>query len=133
MKVAFISDIHANFTALCQALETADRLGVEKVVAAGDLIGRGAHPVEVIRMLAEHFRNPGAHPQGILLQGLVKIIAQGMQAQDQLVDPSLSLCRRHRYPPPTRPIRRSRIISTLARNCFWMAPMERLPLMVSIR
>ncbi len=53
MKVAFISDIHANFTALCQALETADRLGVEKVVAAGDLIGRGPHPVEVIRMLAE--------------------------------------------------------------------------------
>ena len=37
MKVAFFSDIHANFPALCAALETASGLGAEAVVCAGDL------------------------------------------------------------------------------------------------
>jgi predicted phosphodiesterase len=53
MKVAFLSDIHSNFPALCAALRRVDRFGVGSIVVAGDLIGRGPHPVEVIRLLRE--------------------------------------------------------------------------------
>jgi len=53
MKLAVISDIHANFTALCAALRSAEKKGAGRFVCAGDLIGRGPHPVEVIRLLKE--------------------------------------------------------------------------------
>ena len=53
MRVAFLSDLHANFPALCAALETAQRLGAASIVVAGDLIGSGPHPVEVVRLLMQ--------------------------------------------------------------------------------
>jgi putative phosphoesterase len=53
VKVAFLSDVHANFPALCAALETAQRLGAASVVVAGDLVGSGPHPVEVVRLLMQ--------------------------------------------------------------------------------
>ena len=53
MRVGVLSDIHANFPALCAALRSAERYGVQQLICAGDLIGRGPHPVEVIRLLRE--------------------------------------------------------------------------------
>lgn len=53
MKVAFIADVHANFPALCTALDVAVRAGAGTVVAAGDLVGSGPHPVEVVRLLMQ--------------------------------------------------------------------------------
>lgn len=50
-RVAFLSDIHANFTALAAALSSAERRGCERFVVAGDVVGGGPHPVEVIRLL----------------------------------------------------------------------------------
>ena len=54
MRVAFFSDIHANFPALVQAFESAKRHGVSKVFCAGDITGFGPHPTEVVRLLREH-------------------------------------------------------------------------------
>jgi predicted phosphodiesterase len=51
-RVAFLSDVHANFTALAAALASAERRGCRRVVVAGDVVGGGPHPVEVIRLLA---------------------------------------------------------------------------------
>jgi predicted phosphodiesterase len=51
MVIAFISDIHANFTALVAAIARAHRLGSERILMAGDVVGGGPHPVEVIRLL----------------------------------------------------------------------------------
>ena len=53
MVIAFLSDIHANFPALCEALGAARRAGAERVVCAGDLVGVGPHPTEVVRLLME--------------------------------------------------------------------------------
>jgi putative phosphoesterase len=53
MKIAFLSDIHANLPALLAALEVADRARAERVVVAGDVVGDGPHPVEVIAQLLQ--------------------------------------------------------------------------------
>jgi len=53
MKIALLSDIHANFPALCVALEHASAAGADRVLCAGDLVGGGPHPTEVIRLLME--------------------------------------------------------------------------------
>jgi putative phosphoesterase len=53
MKIAYISDIHANYPALARALEVAERMKADRVIAGGDLVGSGPHPVEVIRYLRE--------------------------------------------------------------------------------
>jgi putative phosphoesterase len=53
VRLAFVSDIHANFPALCEALERARRWGAERVVCAGDVVGGGPHPTEVVRLLME--------------------------------------------------------------------------------
>jgi putative phosphoesterase len=53
MRVAFLSDIHGNFPALCRALELARRNRADRVVCAGDIVGHGPHPTEVVRLLVE--------------------------------------------------------------------------------
>jgi putative phosphoesterase len=53
MRIAVLSDIHANFPALCVALEQAAAAGADQVLCAGDLVGGGPHPTEVVRLLME--------------------------------------------------------------------------------
>ena len=53
MRIAFLSDIHANLPALAAALESAHRHQANRIVVAGDVIGSGPHPAEVIRILQE--------------------------------------------------------------------------------
>ena len=54
MRIAFLSDIHANFPALCSALECIQRYRADRVICAGDIVGLGPHPTEVVRLLVEH-------------------------------------------------------------------------------
>lgn len=58
MRAALLSDVHANLPALRAALEVADRAGADRLVVAGDLVGDGPHPVEVLALLRE--RGPDA-------------------------------------------------------------------------
>ncbi len=51
MRVAVVSDIHANLAALEAALADIERQGVETVVVAGDLVGDGRQPAEVVELL----------------------------------------------------------------------------------
>lgn len=51
MIVAFLSDVHANLPALRAALDVAERYGAERLVLAGDVVGDGPHPAEVIELL----------------------------------------------------------------------------------
>ena len=53
MKVAIMSDVHANPTALERVLADAEQCGVEQVVCAGDVVGYGPYPSETIRILRE--------------------------------------------------------------------------------
>jgi putative phosphoesterase len=51
MKVALIGDIHANLPALNAVLDHAREQGATGIWNAGDLVGYGAYPQEVIRAL----------------------------------------------------------------------------------
>lgn len=51
MKIAVISDIHANVYALINLLEDIDSEKVDAIVCLGDLVGYGPHPNEVISMI----------------------------------------------------------------------------------
>ena len=51
MKIAVISDIHANIYALINLLEDIDSEKVDTIICLGDLVGYGPHPNEVISMI----------------------------------------------------------------------------------
>lgn len=51
MKIAIISDIHANVYALINLLEDIDIEKVDTIICLGDLVGYGPHPNEVISMI----------------------------------------------------------------------------------
>ena len=47
MRVAVITDIHANLPALEASLRAIEAMGVDAVYCGGDLVGYGPHPNEV--------------------------------------------------------------------------------------
>ena len=53
MRVAVITDIHANLPALQAALAAIDELGVDALYCGGDLVGYGPHPNEVCALIEE--------------------------------------------------------------------------------
>jgi putative phosphoesterase len=48
MRIALISDVHANLPALRAVLDDAAAIGCDVVWCAGDVVGRGPHPNEVV-------------------------------------------------------------------------------------
>ena len=53
MRVAVITDIHANLPALEAALARVDDLEIDELYCGGDLVGYGPHPNEVCALIAE--------------------------------------------------------------------------------
>lgn len=48
MRIAVVADLHANLPALRAVLDDAARIGCEAIWCAGDVVGRGPHPNEVV-------------------------------------------------------------------------------------
>ena len=53
LKLLLLSDVHANLQALEKVLQDAEERGVEIFLNAGDSIGFGPYPNEVIELLCE--------------------------------------------------------------------------------
>ncbi len=53
MRIAIISDIHANLQALQKASEIIDMKGIDQVYCLGDVVGYGANPNECVAMLRD--------------------------------------------------------------------------------
>ena len=51
MKVAVISDVHANLEALEEVLSDIDSAGAESIVCLGDIFGYGPNPEETVRLI----------------------------------------------------------------------------------
>jgi len=54
MRIAVISDIHANLEALEQVLVDIDGSNIDRVVCLGDSIGYGPEPEQVVAMINDH-------------------------------------------------------------------------------
>jgi putative phosphoesterase len=52
-RIAVITDVHGNLTALEAGLERIEQLGIERIYCGGDLVGYGPHPSEVCRLIEE--------------------------------------------------------------------------------
>jgi putative phosphoesterase len=53
VRIAFISDVHANIVALNAVLDEIDRMGVQTIVNAGDVVGYYPFPNETVRKLKD--------------------------------------------------------------------------------
>ncbi len=62
MRIAVITDAHANLQALRAALAEIRRIGVDAVYHTGDAIGIGPQPAETLDLLL-------AQPDAVLLMG----------------------------------------------------------------
>ncbi len=51
MRYAFISDIHANFTALQMVLNDIAKRNIDKIICLGDTVGYGPQPVETLELV----------------------------------------------------------------------------------
>lgn len=53
MRLAIISDIHANLEALTQALEIIDGSSIDEIICLGDVVGYGADPDPCVNIIRE--------------------------------------------------------------------------------
>jgi len=53
MRIALIADLHANLPAVRAVLDDAAKIGCDAIWCAGDLVGRGPHPNEVVELIRE--------------------------------------------------------------------------------
>ncbi len=61
MKLAVLSDIHANLVALQTVLEHLEQWRPDVVVVAGDVVNRGPRPKECLRLVLQKQREAGWH------------------------------------------------------------------------
>ncbi len=66
--IAFISDLHSNTEALGVVLEEIERLGVDRIICLGDVIGYGPEPRETLLKVIDicEFSLLGNHEQGCM-------------------------------------------------------------------
>lgn len=84
MKYALLSDIHSNWHAFEACLSHAQAQGAERIAVLGDLVGYGAHPVEVVTRCQE-IQAQG----GIVLRGNHEELIQSHQLSNLLAQQSL--------------------------------------------
>ena len=53
MKIAIISDIHGNLEALKTTLEDIEKRNVDKIICLGDIVMKGVHSKECVRLIKE--------------------------------------------------------------------------------
>jgi len=64
VRIALLTDVHANLEALLACLEHADRAGASRCVFLGDLVGYGADPAAVLDIVAGLVARGGAAVMG---------------------------------------------------------------------
>lgn len=59
MKVAVLSDIHANYPALLAVAQSIDAWQPEHVIVGGDILNRGPHPLECLEYILQRVTSDG--------------------------------------------------------------------------
>lgn len=67
MRIAILSDIHANLPALTKALELITAKGADEIWCLGDIVGYGAEPNECVELIADRSQRCvlGNHDQAV--------------------------------------------------------------------
>ena len=52
-RIAIISDIHGNITALIEVLKDIEKRNIKTIYCLGDIIGKGVHPSECLQLIRE--------------------------------------------------------------------------------
>ncbi len=70
MRIAFISDIHANSPALCSVLADIENREIDSILCAGDVVGYNAFPNQVIALFSEYDITSvrGNHDEAVLTE-----------------------------------------------------------------
>ena len=86
MKIGIITDIHSNIQALKAILNEFEKIGVDKIICCGDIIGIGIYPEEVVQELInlkdKLISVKGNHEQ-YLLRGLPKEVHDDKRKMSQ--------------------------------------------------
>ncbi len=53
MRIAIISDVHGNYEALKSTMEDIEKRNVDMIISLGDIIGKGHHPKECVKIIRE--------------------------------------------------------------------------------
>lgn len=85
MKIGIISDIHNNLEALKKVIERFDKENVDKILCAGDLIGLGPNPNEVIEYLMKlsNFESVLGNHDRYLLEGLPSVFPNEERMEEE--------------------------------------------------
>lgn len=94
MKIALLSDIHANLRALDACMDHAAAQGAQRVAVLGDLVGYGAQPAQVVRRMREL-----AQDGAIILQGNHDALAVAPLAQAATMEASGAVWTRSQLAP----------------------------------
>jgi predicted phosphodiesterase len=77
MRLGIISDLHSNAPALHAALTALDRLGVDEIIALGDLVGYHAMPHETLAALRERRIPSVAGNHDLMVLGRLPVAGTG--------------------------------------------------------
>lgn len=86
MRIAIVSDVHADVHALRDALVQIERLGCDRIVCAGDIVDYGVFPEETIALLRERAVPciRGNHDRWVVERGRVGALAAGAPDTDPI-------------------------------------------------
>jgi len=92
VRLAVLSDIHANLAALSQALRRIDRLGADAVVCLGDIVGYGPDPEACVELVRSHTDLVvlGNHDEAVAFDRDVEYLPKDGQAAARLHQTLLS-------------------------------------------
>ncbi len=81
MRIAIISDIHSNLTALMTALEAIDEQKVDEIYCLGDIVGYGAEPGPCVDLVRTHCTAAvrGNHDEAVALEMGIPVLPKNGQ------------------------------------------------------
>jgi len=102
VRIALVSDIHANIEALTAVMEDIDSLGCQKIFCLGDLVDYGPNPCEVLDIAMERFDITilGNHEEAVMLvaEDFNERAMRSVEwTREQLNSPDLPKEKRHKY------------------------------------
>ncbi|MFH0910864.1 MAG: metallophosphoesterase family protein [Planctomycetota bacterium] len=80
MKIAIISDIHANLEALTAVLEDIEAQNIKRIICLGDIVGYGPNPIECLSTIERYYVTLLGNHESALANGTGRFNARARRA-----------------------------------------------------